>query len=75
MGYPEGLSGEAIPLAAQIASLVIEYMMLLNTVVPVDYDRISSLIEMEAGKKFNPKIVEAFKRVRTEFDAITKVGG
>ena len=75
MGYPEGLSGEAIPLAAQIASLVIEYMMLLNTVVPVDYDRISSLIEMESGKKFNPKIVEAFKRVRTEFDAITKVGG
>ena len=74
-GYPEGLSGEAIPLAAQIAALVIEYVMLVNTVVPVDYDRIASLIEMEAGKKFNPKIVECFKRVRTEFDAITKVGG
>ena len=74
-GYPEGLSGEAIPLAAQIAALVIEYVMLVNTVVPIDYDRIASLIEMEAGKKFNPKIVECFKRVRTEFDAITKVGG
>ena len=74
-GYPEGLSGEGIPLSAQIASLAIEYMILLNTVVPVDYDRIASLIEMEAGRKFNPKIVESFKKVRTEFDAITKVGG
>ena len=74
-GYPEGLSGEGIPLSAQIASLAIEYMILLNTVVPVDYDRIASLIEMEAGRKFNPKIVDSFKKVRTEFDAITKVGG
>lgn len=74
-GYPEGLSGEGIPLSAQIASLAIEYMILLNTVVPIDYDRIASLIEMEAGRKFNPKIVESFKKVRTEFDAITKVGG
>ena len=42
--------------------------------VPINYDRIASLIEMEANHKFNPKIVEAFKMVRSEFEAITKVG-
>ena len=74
-GYPEGLSGDAIPLSAQIAGLVIEYYNLLNTMVPADYNRIANLIIMEAGRKFNPKVVEAFKKVQTEFETITKVGG
>jgi len=74
-GYPENLSGDGIPLSAQIASLAIEYMNLVNTIVPVDYNRIASLIMMEAGHKFNPKIVEAFKKVVADFEAITKVGG
>ena len=73
-GYPEELSGVGIPLSAQIAALVIEYVNLINTMVPINYDRIASLIEMEANHKFNPKIVEAFKAVRGEFEAITKVG-
>ena len=74
-GYPEKLSGDGIPLSAQIASLAIEYMNLVNTIVPVDYNRIASLIIMEAGHKFNPKVVEAFKKVAPDFEAITKVGG
>ena len=74
-GYPEGLSGESIPLSAQIASLAIEYVNLINTMTPVDYNRIASLIIMEAGHRFNPKMVEAFKKVQTDFEAITKVGG
>lgn len=40
-----------------------------------DSDGAASLIEMESNRKFNPKIVDAFKMVRQEFDAITKVGG
>ena len=74
-GYPEGLSGESIPLSAQIASLAIEYANLVNTMTPVDYNRVVALITMEAGRKFNPKIVEAFKKVQTDFETITKVGG
>ena len=62
-------------MSAQIASLAIEYVNLINTIVPVDYNRVASLIIMEAGHKFNPKIVEAFKKVQTDFEAITKVGG
>lgn len=73
-GYPEALSGVGIPLSAQIAALVIEYVNLINTMVPINYDRVASLIEMESGHKFNPKVVEAFKAVRSEFEAITKVG-
>lgn len=74
-GYPEGISGNSIPLCAQIAALAIEYANLINTIMPVDYEKIASLITMESGHKFNPKIVEAFKNVQVGFEAITKVGG
>ena len=73
-GYPEGLSGNSIPLSTQIASVAIEYSNLINTITPVDYDRVASLIIMESGRKFNPKIVESFKKVMNEFEGITKVG-
>ena len=74
-GYPEGISGNSIPLCAQIAALAIEYANLVNTIMPVDYEKIASLITMESGRRFNPKIVEAFKSVQVGFEAITKVGG
>lgn len=74
-GYPQGLSANSIPIATQIASLAIEYSNLINTIVPVDYEKVASLIVMEAGRKFNPKIVDSFKKVQSEFEAITKIGG
>lgn len=74
-GYPQGLSANSIPIATQIASLAIEYNNLINTIVPVDYEKVASLIVMEAGRKFNPKIVDSFKKVQSEFEAITKIGG
>ncbi|MBQ2872550.1 MAG: response regulator [Bacilli bacterium] len=73
-GYPQGLSANSIPIATQIASLAIEYVNLVNTIVPIDYDKVASLIVMESGRKFNPKIVDSFKKVQSEFEAITKVG-
>lgn len=73
-GYPEGLSGNSIPLSVQIASIAIEYSNLINTINPVDYDRVAALIIMESGRKFNPKIVESFKKVKDEFRNMTKVG-
>ena len=74
-GYPQGLSANSIPIWVQIASLAIEYNNLINTIVPVDYDKVASLIMMEAGRKFNPKIVDSFKKVQSDFEAITKIGG
>lgn len=73
-GKPEGISGSSIPLSAQIASLAIEYHNLINMINPVDYEKVSKLIMMESGRKFNPKIVESFKKVQSEFESITKVG-
>lgn len=73
-GYPEGLSGNSIPLSVQIASVAIEYCNLINTINPLDYDKVSSFIIMESGRKFSPKIVESFKKVEEEFREITKVG-
>ena len=73
-GYPQGLSANSIPIWVQIVSLAIEYNNLINTIVPVDYDKVASLIVMESGRKFNPKIVDSFKKVQLEFEAITKVG-
>lgn len=73
-GYPEGISGNSIPLTAQISSLAIEYNNLINTITPVDYEKVANLIIMESGRKFNPKIVESFKKVKNDFESITKVG-
>ena len=73
-GYPQGISGNSIPIVTQIASLAIEYNNLINTITPVDYEKVASLIIMESGRKFNPKIVDSFKKVQLEFEAITKVG-
>ena len=73
-GYPEGINMSSIPLSAQIASIAIEYNNLINTITPVDYDRVANLIIMESGKKFNPKLIESFKKVKQEFESITKVG-
>jgi len=73
-GYPEGLSGNSIPISCQIASVAIEYNNLINTITPVDYERVASLIIMESGRRFSPKIVDCFKKVQSEFEAITKVG-
>ena len=74
-GYPQGLSANSIHIWVQIASLAIEYNNLINTIVPVDYDKVASLIVMESGRKFNPKIVDSFKKVQSDFEAITKIGG
>ena len=74
-GFPQGLSGNSIPIVTQIVSLAIEYNNLINSIMPVDYDKVASLIIIESGRKFNPKIVDCFKKVRSEFEAITKVGG
>ena len=73
-GYPEGINSNSIPLSAQIASIAIEYNNLINNITPVDYERVANLIIMESGKKFNPKLIESFKKVEPEFESITKVG-
>lgn len=73
-GYPEGINGNIIPLSAAIVSLVVEYMHLIKEFNSIGYEKIASLITMESGHKFNPKVVEAFKNVKDQFEVISKVG-
>lgn len=61
-GYPEGLAGEKIPLAAQIVSVVEVYCALTGK---KGYGREEALAVMdgEAGVKFNPDIFKVCRRI------------
>ncbi len=62
-GYPDGLSAEAIPLAARIVALADVYDALTSArVYKPAYDPAEAkrIIEQAAGKQFDPAVVEAF---------------
>jgi len=62
-GYPDGLSGQQIPLAARIVALADVYDALTSKRVykdTIDADSARNMIEEEKGKHFDPAIVEAF---------------
>jgi PAS domain S-box-containing protein len=65
-GYPHGLKGEAIPLAARVFA-IIDVWDALSSDRPYrtawDDDKIYELIRSESGKHFDPKVVEAFLRI------------
>lgn len=60
-GYPEGLRGDAIPISASIVAL----SALFNNFVRSysNSEDISDAICKLSGSKFNPRIIESFKRV------------
>lgn len=69
-GYPEGLKGEDIPLAARIVALADVYDA-LTSARPYkrgySHEEAYSIIAGESGKKFDPRIVAAFKRKHETF--------
>ena len=74
-GYPHGLTGEAIPLAARIVALVDVYDALTSTRV---YKKALGHLESVAiilegrGRHFDPHVVDAFEAVEKEFEAIRR---
>jgi putative nucleotidyltransferase with HDIG domain len=68
-GYPNGLKGEQIPLAARIFAVVDVWDALLSErpyrAAWPEVDVIAYL-RQEAGKQFDPQVVEAFLRLRTQ---------
>lgn len=65
-GYPQGLEGEAIPINAQIISLLDIYdSMVYGSFYqkPVPEKEAIEIIKQMAGSKLNPKIVEAFLNI------------
>lgn len=70
-GYPQGLSGENIPLAARIMALVDVYDALRSARCykkAVDHETAYAIIMGESGKQFDPVVTEAFEKLKDEFD-------
>ena len=67
-GYPRGLQGDQIPLAARVFA-VADVLDALTSArpyrSPVDWETAQSMIRDEAGKQFDPVVVEAFTKVST----------
>jgi HD-GYP domain-containing protein (c-di-GMP phosphodiesterase class II) len=65
-GYPEGISGEAIPLEARIIALCEAFdsmTSLTSYQPPVPIDQAVKEIEAGAGTQFDPAVVEAFLQI------------
>jgi putative two-component system response regulator len=76
-GYPDGLSGEHIPISAQLVSIADVYDALVNERVYKDAiapDKAYQMILRGECGVFSPKLLEAFRRVRKEFEALTVSG-
>ncbi len=73
-GYPEGLSGEKIPLCARIMAVVDVYDALRSRRCykePVYHEESCGIIVKESGMQFDPGIVEAFSEINDRFDKIS----
>lgn len=72
-GYPHGLDGEKIPLAARIVALVDVYDALTTTRVYkkayMHRESVAIILE-ERGKHFDPDVVDSFEIVESEFQRI-----
>ena len=74
-GYPDGLAGEEIPIAAQVVSVADVYDALVSERVYKAAYKEEQAYEMiisgECGV-FSPKILDCFKKARLEFDQLAK---
>lgn len=72
-GYPNGLSGTDIPLSARLMSLADVYDALISRRCykpAMSHEEASALILAEDGRKFDPVVVEMFRRCVDRFAAI-----
>jgi putative two-component system response regulator len=66
-GYPDGLSGDAIPLCARLIAVANMYGACLTNRVyrrAIGHDEVCRLIHQERGRAFDPRIVDAFEAAR-----------
>ncbi len=69
-GYPKGLSGEEIPLAARIMAIADVFDALISERCykePFSFEESVGIIEDGAGTQFDPQLVRVFLRHRSEF--------
>jgi len=74
-GYPEGLSGEAIPLSARLMAVADVYDALISRRVykpPFPHETAVAIIQKGRGNHFDPDLVDAFLEIAEEFHAIAE---
>jgi len=72
-GYPDGLAGEEIPLAARIMAVADVYDALRSTRCykePVSRREARRIIEEGSGTQFDPRVVTAFLTLEEAFDEV-----
>ncbi len=69
-GYPDGLAGENIPLAARITTLADVFDALSTKRVykkAFPMERVECILETEAGKTFDPEVYDAYVKTKADF--------
>lgn len=72
-GYPEGMRGAAIPLAARLMAIADVYDALISKRVykpAFPHHEVVGIIAAERGQQFDPDMVDAFLRVAGQFEEI-----
>lgn len=74
-GYPEGLSGDDIPISARLMAVADVYDALISRRVykePMPHDAALDVIAEASGRHFDPDIVAAFLEIHQEFREIAE---
>jgi putative two-component system response regulator len=72
-GYPQGLSGERIPIPAQLMAVADVYDALISArayKAPMTHEKASRIIAEGRGTHFDPDVVDAFLAAQSEFENI-----
>jgi HD-GYP domain-containing protein (c-di-GMP phosphodiesterase class II) len=75
LGYPKGLAGDEIPLAARIVAIADVYDALSTKRIYRDalpHEKCVEMIRSQAGKQFDPGLVEIFLKLEAEFREIAQ---
>lgn len=74
-GYPSRIAGQKIPLSARIVAVADVYDALSSSRVykpPFSHEKCVDIINQEAGKQFDPDVVEAFMLVESRFHNVAQ---
>ncbi|WP_348754777.1 HD domain-containing phosphohydrolase [uncultured Aquincola sp.] len=74
-GYPDGLAGDRIPLAARIMALADVFDAMISRRVykaPIDFGRVREAMAGQRGGQFDPDLLDAFIAHYDEFCAIAR---